>query len=124
MLPALSQVCSLNSSFEKDIEDYAAGGCRAVEIWLGKLETYLADHTPDDVRRLLEAQSISAPVASYQGGLLVTKGDARREHWEHFARRLELCRTLGIGILVIAGDIVGPLDQPSLDRIRVSLTQA
>ena len=129
MLPALSQVCSLNSPFAADIEDYAAGACRTVEIWLGKLETYLADHTPDDVRRLLDKHEVAAPVASYQGGLLISQGEARQQHWDHFGRRLELCRTIGIGTMVIAGDIgkadnSGPLDQQALDRIRVSLKQA
>src|SRR5437868_15388259 len=101
MLSALSQVCSLNSPFTQDIEDYAAGACRAVEIWLGKLETYLADHTPDDARRLLQQHDMSAPVASYQGGLLISQGDARQQHWDHFGRRLALCRAIGIGTMVI-----------------------
>ena len=88
MIPALSQVCSLNSSFEKDLEDYAAGACRTVEIWLGKLETFLENHTPDDVRQLLEERELTAPVASYQGGLLTSQGDARKQHWGESAGRL------------------------------------
>jgi sugar phosphate isomerase/epimerase len=124
MQPAISQVCSLNSPFEKDIEDYAAGACHAIEIWLGKLESYLQTHSLDDVRRLLEAHSVMAPVASYQGGLLVSQAEARREHWDHFSRRLEMCRTLGIGTLVIAGDLQGPLGQQDLDRAQMSLVQA
>ena len=124
MTPALSQVCSLHSSFEKDIEGYAAGACHAVEIWLGKLETYLATHTVDDVRRLLDTHEVTAPVASFQGGLLVSQGEARREHWEHFDRRLALCRELKIGTLVVSGDIVGPLAQQDLDRAQASLVQA
>ncbi len=40
---------------------------RSGEIWLGKLETYLKDRSVDDVRRLLEAHQVAAPVASYQG---------------------------------------------------------
>ena len=124
MKPAISQVCSLNSPFEKDIEDYAAGACRAVEVWLGKLETYLETHSVDDVRRLLDNQEMAAPVASFQGGLLVSQGDARREHWEHFARRLKLLRELHVGTLVMACDIVGPLEQQDLQRAQTSLTQA
>ena len=124
MKPAISQVCSLNSPFEKDIEDYAAGACRAVELWLGKLEGYLEKHSTDDVRRLLEAQEMTAPVASFQGGLLVSQGDARREHWEHFSRRLRLLRELGVGTLVVACDVIGPLEQQDLERVQASLTQA
>lgn len=124
MKPAISQVCSLNSPFEKDIEDYAAGACRAVEIWLGKLETYLEKYSIDDVRRLLDEQNMMAPVASFQGGLLASQGDARREHWEHFSRRLKLLSELGVGTLVVACDVVGPLTQQDLERMQASLTQA
>lgn len=124
MKPALSQVCSLNSPFEKDIEDYAAGQCRAVEIWLGKLEGYLETHTTDDVRRLLDAHEMAAPVASYQGGLLVSQGAAREAHWAHFQRRLEICHALGVETLVVAGDLTGPLVQQDLERTSMSLGQA
>jgi 2-keto-myo-inositol isomerase len=124
MLPALSQVCSLNSPFEKDLEDYSAGACQAIEVWLGKLETYLEKHSVDEVRRLFDQYGITAPVASFQGGLLTSQGDARREHWEHFGRRLELCQQLGIGTLVVAGDILGPLAQSDLERAQLSLVQA
>jgi sugar phosphate isomerase/epimerase len=124
MKPAISQVCTLHSPFEKDVEDYAAGACRAMEIWLGKLETYLEQHDVDDVRRLLDRYEMAVPAASYQGGLLVSQGDARREHWDHFSRRLELLRSLGVGTLVVAGDVMGPLAQQDLDRVQTSLTQA
>jgi 2-keto-myo-inositol isomerase len=124
MTPALSQVCSLPSPFEKDVEDYAAGHCEAIEIWLTKLETYLQTHSTDDVRRLLENSYVSTPVASFQGGLLVSQGEARREHWNHFERRLELCRTLGIQTLIIAGDVVGPIDGQDFGRLQTSLSQA
>ncbi len=124
MLPAISQVCTLNSSFEQDIEDYAAGACHAIEIWLGKLDAYLERHTIGDVRRLLEEHEMRVPVAAFQGGLLTSQGDARREHWELYQRRLQTCQTLGIGTLVVVGDLIGPLTQQDLDRVMVSLKQA
>src|SRR5438045_235730 len=124
MIPALSQICTLHAPFEKDVDDYAAGHCHAIEIWLTKLETYLQSHRIDDVRRLLAAQEMSAPVASFQGGLLVSQGNARREHWDHFARRLELCRNLDVKTLVIAGDVVGPFSHQDFERLHVSLKQA
>ena len=124
MKPAISQVCSLNSPFETDVADYAAGACSAIELWLGKLESYLERHSIDDARRLLADCGVRAPVASFQGGLLVSQAEARAQHWAHFARRLELCRQLGVETLVVAADLHGPLSQQDLDRAQVSLTQA
>jgi 4-hydroxyphenylpyruvate dioxygenase len=123
MKPALAQVCSLNSPFEKDIEDFAAGACGSIEVWFGKLETYLERHTVDDVRQLCRQHRVTLPVASFQGGLLTSQGEFRKEHWDSFARRLELCREVGIGVLVVAGDIAGPLGQQDIQRIEVSLRQ-
>lgn len=124
MIPTLAQVCTLNASFESDLEDYAAGQCRSVELWFGKLENYLQSHTAAQVRELLAKHGLQAPVASFQGGLLTTQGDARREHWQLFERRLPLCAELGIGTLVLAGDIAGPLTQQDLERVQISLRQA
>ena len=96
MLPALSQVCTLRASLEADLADFAAGHCPAIELWWGKVETYLAEHSVADLRQLLDAHGLAAPVASYQGGLLTSQGAARKEHWELFGRRAsELARQFG-----------------------------
>ncbi len=124
MQPCLSQVCTLHAPFESDIADYAAGQCRAVELWLGKLETYLESHAVDDVRRLLEENGVTAPVASFQGGLLDMQAEKRRESWDHFARRLKLCKEIGVQTLVVAADLYQPLSQQDFDRVKVSLKQA
>lgn len=123
MIPALAQVCSLPSPFEKDVEDYAAGKCTALEVWLTKLETYLESHTLDDVRGLLADNEMMAPVASFQGGLLASQGEQRREAWDLLRRRLELCEAIGTATIVVACDVPRPLDQPTIERVHVSLTQ-
>ena len=124
MLPAISQVCCLNSPFDRDIEDFAAGKCSTIEVWLTKLETYLQTHTPQDVRDWLNRFEMTIPVASYQGGLLASQGEARREAWDLFTRRLELCSQLGIGTIVVACDVPKPLDQTAIERVQMSLVQA
>ena len=124
MKPAISQVCSLPFPFEKDVEDYGAGHCGAIDTWLTKLETYLENHTIDEVLALLEANGMTMPVASFQGGILASQGEPRREAWDLFARRLELCRHLGIETLVISGDVSGPLEATLIDRVHRSLELA
>lgn len=124
MLPCLSNLCTLHASLEQDVEDYAAGHAPAIELWLGKVEGWLQSHSVDELKALLARHEIQTPVAAFQGGLLVSQGEARREHWDHFARRLALLKQLGVGTLVVAGDIVGPLTQQDLDRATASLTQA
>jgi 2-keto-myo-inositol isomerase len=124
MIPALSQVCTLAASFESDIADYAAGRSKAIELWFGKLETYLENHSLDDVKRLLDEYEMLAPVASFQGGLLTSQGDPRRAAWEHFENRLILCRDLGVRTVVVAGDAAQPLGQQDFERLMMSLAQA
>lgn len=121
---AISQVCSLESPLAQDVEDYAAGDCHVLELWAGKLDTYLDQHSANDLRALLAEHAMTAPVVSFQGGLLASQGEHRKQHWETFAGRLERCRAIGAGTLVLAGDIAGPLEQQDLERVQLSLGQA
>ena len=124
MKPALAQVATLNAPFATDVADYAAAKCPAIEIWFGKLETYLESHSVDDVRRLLETHEIEAPVASFQGGLFVTREDARREAWDLLARRLELCQQIAVRTMVVVADLASSLSQQDFDRLQALLRQA
>jgi len=124
MKPALGQVCSLHAPFDKDLEDYAAGHCHAIDVWLTKLEIYLQSHSCDDVRGLLEQYEMQVPAASFQGGLLTSQGPARELAWELFGARLDLCRELAIETLVVSCDVSAPLGERDLERTRTSLQQA
>jgi sugar phosphate isomerase/epimerase len=124
MKPAVSQVCSLDSPFERDLQEYAAGACRAVEVWLGKLERFLESHDVSEAQRLAAQHEVVLPAASFQGGLLASQHEARRHTWEHFGHRLHLCRALGIGTLIVACDVPAPVDREVLDRVRFSLHEA
>lgn len=123
MIPTLSQVCSLNAPMATDLEDYAAGKCPAIEIWFTKLENFLNENSIDDFRRLVAESGVKTPVASYQGGLLTTQGDARREAWRLFESRLDLCRNVGIELVVVACDMMAPLTQGDVERGRHSLVE-
>ena len=123
MIPTLSQVSCLSSPFDRDLEDFAGAGCQSVEVWFTKLETYLETHTPKDVRYWLEKTRLKLAVASFQGGLLASQAEQRQVAWELFHRRLELCRELDIGTVVVACDVPAPLSQQTIERVQVSLVQ-
>jgi len=124
MRAAIATVCSLESPLETVLADYAAGHCDAVDLWLGQAETFLEGRSPAALADLLAAHGISAVAASFQGGLVVSQGEARREHWRHFATRLDLLRELGIPVLVVAADAFGPLAAEDLARLSASLVEA
>ena len=55
---------------------------------------------------------------------MTSQGEARKEHWQHFEKRLRLCQQLNISTLVVAGDIQHPLSSTDLQRAHESLLQA
>ena len=124
MIPAVSQVCSLHSTFADDIAEYAAGECKAIEIWLTKLEEHVKSHSLDEVRQLMAENNVSTPVASYQGGLFSPDPAAVAATWQHFEQRLALCRDLEIGMLVVAADLADKPDGAMAERVKAMLTKA
>lgn len=134
MKPCISQAVTLSRTFVEDVNGYADGGCHAMEVWLTKLENHLEKHSVADTRKQLEDREISLAAASYQGGLLLSQGEQRKAHYDHFKRRLDLCQSFGISTLLIAADPPptppshgggrGGVDATSLQRAIVSLTQA
>ena len=124
MRPCISQATTLPANFAEDVAGYADGGCEAIEVWLTKLETHLETHSADETRRLLADRGLNLVAAAYQGGLLLSQGDARRAHFDHFRQRLDLCQRFGIPTLIVAADFGERLDPASLPRALTSLTQA
>ncbi|MFM7205810.1 MAG: sugar phosphate isomerase/epimerase family protein [Planctomycetaceae bacterium] len=124
MRPALATVCSLEAALGTVLDDYAAGHVDAVDLWLGHVDAFVKDASVAALRERFVAAAVAPVAASFQGGLLTSQGDARREHWRHFEARLALCRDLGIPVLVIAGDAFGPLGAQDLGRLSASLVEA
>ena len=50
MKAVVSQICTLPTSFARDVEEYAASGIEFLEVWFTKLEQHLEAHTLPDVR--------------------------------------------------------------------------
>jgi sugar phosphate isomerase/epimerase len=124
MRPAIATVCSLDAPLDAILDDYAAGHVDAVELWLGHVDAFVTGQGVAALADRLSERGIAPVAASFQGGLLTSQGEARREHWNHFAERLTLCRELGVPVLVIAGDAFGPLGADDLARLSMSLGEA
>jgi 4-hydroxyphenylpyruvate dioxygenase len=124
MKPCISEATTMPGTFAEDVAAYADAGCPALEVWLTKLETHLEKHTPADTRKLLEDRQLTLAAAAYQGGLLLSQGDQRRAHFDHFRRRLDLCQTFSIPTLIVAADFVDAVDQSAVERSLASLRQA
>jgi len=124
MTPCISEAVTLPRSFAEDVNDFAAAGCTAMEVWLTKLEQHLESHSAADTRKLIVDKGLQLAAGAYQGGLLLSQGEQRRAHYDHFRRRLELCQAFGIPLLLVVADFVDKVDATALERAVVSLRQA
>jgi sugar phosphate isomerase/epimerase len=124
MTPCISQATTLPAAFADDIGGYAGGGCTAVEVWLTKLEQHLETASAADTAKLLADRGVTLAAAAYQGGLLLSQGEARKAHFDHFKRRLDLCQRFGIPTLLLVADFTQKADPASLGRAVVSLAEA
>ena len=86
MTPCLSQATTMSLSFAEDIAAYGDARVGAVEVWLTKLEMHLEANSAADTKALVEGRGLKLVAASYQGGVLVSQGEARKLHFEHFRR--------------------------------------
>lgn len=114
----------MSATFAEDVRAYADAGCTGMEVWLTKLENHLEKHSAAETRRLVEDRRLELAAASYQGGLLLSQGEARKAHYDHFKRRLDMCQQLGIPTLLVVADFAGRVATTELERAVVSLTQA
>jgi 2-keto-myo-inositol isomerase len=120
----ISEATTMPHTFAEDVAAYADAGWNGMEVWLTKLETHLEAHALADTRKLVEDRHITLAAAAYQGGLLLSQGEQRRAHYDHFRKRLDLCQQLGISTLLVVADFVESAEATALERAVVSLTQA
>jgi len=120
----ISQATTLPAPFADDLAAFADSGWPAAELWLTKLEKHLESASVEDTRRLFADRNIRPIAAAYQGGLLLSQGEQRKAHFDHFRRRLELCQTLEIPMLVVVADFAQRPDRTALERAVLSLAQA
>ena len=121
---SVSQSVTMPRIFAEDVRAAGESGCANVEVWLTKLEQHLETATVEQTQSLIAEYRLSLVAASYQGGLLLSQGEQRQAHFDHFKRRLALCEQFQIPTLVLVGDFAVRVDATSLQRAVVSLTQA
>lgn len=128
MRAALSSVTTLPGTLADDIAACGDAGCHYLEVWLTKLETYLegsgAWATPEAIKALMQQREVSFVGAAYQGGLLLTQGEARRTQFDQLQRRLNLCQQFNIGTLIIVPDVAERLEADDIQRVQTALAQA
>jgi 4-hydroxyphenylpyruvate dioxygenase len=124
MTPSISQATTMPASFAEDLENYHAAGWRAIEVWLTKLEQHLQSVSVADTQKALADRGITLAAAAYQGGLLLSQGQQRQAHFDHFKRRLDLCAAFSIRTLVLAADFAQRPEAQSIGRAVASLAQA
>jgi sugar phosphate isomerase/epimerase len=124
MTPCISQATTMSTAFEADLASFARSGWTAVELWLTKLEAFLESHPVAEARRLLDDQGLEPVAASFQGGLLLTQGDERRVHWDHFRRRLSLLQEMKVSLLTVAADFAREPHADDYGRAAAALGEA
>jgi len=124
MKVCLSGATIMPCTFAQDIGYAADAGCQGLEVWLPKLEQHLEANTIEATRRMAADRNVILAAAAFQGGLLLSQGDKRKAHFDHFRKRLEICQGLGIATMIVVADFVDAVDATALERSVVSLTQA
>ena len=51
MRPCLSEATTMPGTFADDVATFADAGCRAMEVWLTKLEQHLESNSPADTKK-------------------------------------------------------------------------
>src|SRR5262249_22618086 len=121
MKPCISAATTMSSAFAEDLQAFTEGGCPAMEVWLTKLETHLEKHQAPATRKEVQDRGLTLAAAAYQGGLLLSQGEARKAHFDHFKRRLDLCQFFSIPTLLLVADFVEKIEPTALERAVVSL---
>lgn len=124
MEPCISQATTLGTPFEADLPAYGRVGWRAIELWLTKLEEFLRTRPIGEARTMLDGEGLRPVAASFQGGLLLSRGSERAVHWDHFRKRLDLLADLGVPTFVLVPDFVSVPEADDLGRAAASLTEA
>lgn len=101
MYSCINGATTMPYTLEEDLEAAAEAGFDAVEIWSGKLDTYLESHSVDALKELLEKHRLK--VASICPYSLVGFSD-NRGHIISIRKAAEIAEAIECPVLLVCGD--------------------
>jgi 2-keto-myo-inositol isomerase len=120
----ISQVSTLTTPLELELQAYARGGWTFMEIWLPKLESYLEFHSLEDYRSLLKTNEIVPIAAASQGGLLIARDQQKASIQSQFEQRLSVLGELEVNVLTLTPDFHQPPKDDDARRAIENLAEA
>lgn len=105
---AISEITTLPSDLDTDLQAFSATGWSAIELSIEKADRFLADRDTSALRARLDAHGLKAVAAiglAPKGpGLMLARGPEAEEVLASVERQLRMCADLGIPCLGIGAD--------------------
>ncbi len=131
----MSQVTTLNWSFQTDVAEYARHGWKGIEVWLHKLmppgrrydampEQPVPDDTIAQARAAIDRAGLTVSGVVLSGGYTDPNPDVRKCQIEHTNWSLATCRTLGTDCLLIVPGATGGLSRSLAREFTVDCLRA
>ncbi len=98
---ALNGATIMPSPLTDDVEIAAEAKFTALEIWAGKLDAYLQNHTLDDLAHKMRALAIQPWCINSIEDITFRTGSSRRELLEHVERTSAVARAIGAPSIVV-----------------------
>lgn len=137
---AMSEVTTLDWTFDEDVAGYAAHGWRRIEVWLHKLmppgrryDAMPEEPVPDEsiarARASIDRHGLAVSGIVLSGGYTQPDAGARSRQIEHTRWAAHTCRTLGTDVLLIVPGSRGDLSHSAareltIESLRASLPAA
>jgi len=121
----INQATTMTTDFATDMRAYAEAGFEAVELWLPKLEDFLAQgHSLDEAERLLRQLGLAAVAACAQGDVLLSRAQEREKVLASLRKRLGLARALGAETFVVYSESPAHVEEADYELAAANLAEA
>ena len=105
----INPATTMPTDFVTDVRAFSAAGFKAMELWLDKVDAFVATgNSLSEAASLLSNHGLTVPAACAQGDLLLPVSDRRRSSAHSALRRkLAMCQSLACPTLVVPSDLLG-----------------